>query len=311
MLNKTLIYMSLRQLEPESDQTAKILLRQGRPESACRILESSMSEKAKQYGASSVEFQMSAMENIESLFQSILSLMENKKYKSAIAPLQKIILWTSNGENSLQIQDPTKFQYRAYAFFLNGCAEKGCNNFEPALELFMSAASYFESCMMVTELVASYIGASYSLISLNREDEALIHLRTAQDLLSSPEIAQKAESPIHEAMSLIYMRQGKLDQAKESLELAIKTRSLSDFFPKFKTEPSRCSSSASTHSAGDIGPRPPSSANGSSRIRANMARQKRNSQCPPSVPMKKDVNGLPIKELGQLKLSINRLMSCV
>lgn len=303
--------MSLRQLEPESDQTAKILLRQGRSESACRILESSMAEKAKQYGVESAEFQTSAMENIESLFQSIISLIENKKFKPTIAPLQKIILWTSSNEDSIQIQEPTKLQYRAYAFFLNGCAEKGCNNFESAVELFLSSASYFESCRMVTELVASYIGASHSLISLNRDDEALIHLRTAFDLLSSPEIAQKAESPIHEAMSLIYMRQGKLDKAKESLELAIKTRSLSDFFPQYKTEPSRCSSATSTHSAGDIGPRPPSSSSGSTRIRVNMARQKRNSQCPPSLPNKKDLSALPIKELGQLKLSINKLMSCV
>lgn len=302
--------MSLHQLEPESDQTAKILLRQGRSESACRILESSMTEKAKKYGSESVEFQMSAMENIESLFQSVMSLMENKKYKSTISPLQKIISWTSNNEDSLQIQEPTKSKYRAYAFFLNGCAEKGCSNYDTSLESFMNAASYFESCKMVTELVASYIGASHSLISLNRDDEALIHLRTAFDLLSSPEISQKAESPIHEAMSLIYMRQGKLDQAKESLELAIKTRTLSDFFPKYKTETSRCSSATSTHSAGDVGPRPPSSSSGSTRIRVNMARQKRNSQCPPSVP-KKDLNDFPIKELGQLKLSINRLMSCV
>ena len=303
--------MTLRPLEAESDQTAKILLRQGRSESACRIIESSMTDKARQFGSNSVEFQMSAMENIESLFLNVISLIENKKFKQAISPMQKIISWTSNAQDSLPIQEPTKSQYKAYACFLNGCAEKGCNNYESSLESFMNAAPYFESCGMVTELVASYIGAAHSLISLNRDDEALVHLRTAFDLLSSPDIDQKAENPIHEAMALIYMRQGKMDQAKESLERAIKTRSLADFYPNYKTEPSRCSSSASTHSAGDIGPRPPSSGNGPSRIRVNMARQKRNSQCPPSVPIKKELASLPIKELGQLKLSINRLMSCV
>ncbi|OHT12695.1 hypothetical protein TRFO_17411 [Tritrichomonas foetus] len=298
--------MALRSLEPENEQTARILLRQGRSDSACRILESSMATKAKTYGSDSIEFQEASIENIESLLQNVVMLVESKKYDAAVVPLNKILSWTSPGENSLPIQEPNKSQYRAIAFFLNGCVEKGKNNYESSLQYYMNAAPFFESCGMVSELVASYIGASHTLMALDRDDEALIHLRTAYDLLSSPDVSPNVANPVHEAMAYIYMKKGQFEKAKESLEMAIKTRTLTEFLPKFRIEQSRCSSANSTHSAGS-GPKPPSATSGGARFRANMARQKRGS----NSSVKKEIGHLPIKELGQLKISVNRLMSCV
>ena len=301
--------MNFTALSQDSDKTARILLRQGHSESACRLIQSSISEKSITLGKDSIDFQMITLENIELLFQNVLYFIENKKYESAIPPLKTIVSWTSDGEGSISMEEPNKSKYKAYAYFLNGCIDKSLNKYQTSYEFFMMASPLFESCGLVTELVISHVGSSHALMLLERNDEALSQLRTASELLSSADVSSKCANIVHQAMALVYLKQNKVEQATEELNKAVQTQSLSSFLPINPVEPSRCSSASSTHSAG-TGPRPPSEITGSARIRANMIKQKRRSQGP-FQQTRKDQPELPIKELGQLKLSVNRLMSCI
>ena len=303
--------MSLRSSEQDSANAAKILLRQGRSESACRILESTINTKGKEFGINSIEYQNITCENIETLLINVVQFIESNRSDSAIPIIKKLELWTSKRDGSLQINQQAKDEYRGFVCFLSGCLEKNKNNNEVALRWFMEAAQYFELCNFVTELIMSYVGAAHALMALNKDNEALYQLRTAMDLLSSPDVSQNVANPIYEAMSYVYMKQGNFGKAKEFLELAIKARSLTESVQKmiqtkYQKEQDRCNSASSSQSAGAV-PKPPSESGGGARFRANIARNKRNH----NLSFKNDLNSLPIKELGQLRMSVNRLMSCV
>ena len=103
---------------------ARVLLQHGRCESACKLLDDSMSQNKSCYGADSQEYFVHTVENIEMLLQNSLEFIDSGKPESAIPLLTKVLDYTSNKFGESPMTDDVRMRYRASASFLNGCVEK-------------------------------------------------------------------------------------------------------------------------------------------------------------------------------------------
>lgn len=281
--------------------TARILLRQGRSESACRILDDTLSENKNQYGVESQEFLSQTVENIEMLLESSLNLIDSGRPEAAITLLSKVLEQTTTEASQLPITDNLRCKYRATASFLNGCVEKARKCWDSSLNFFLGAASHFESCEMVTELAVSYVGACHALFELGKFDEAIAYSESAEELLSAPDCDQSVANVIYESRAFAFMKLGNFEEAQKALQNAIRSRQMTKILPKKERAGSSRSSSVSSRRSNDSSgrdPTPPApSGRGGGSVRARMHR---------NAPAKPQI---PTKELGQLRLSISKLMT--
>ena len=284
-----------------SSKAARTLLRQGRPESAFKLIDKDLSEKRASFGKDSREYMAETIKNADMLLEAALGLIDSGKVDSAIPILKKVLSDTEQASPNLPVTEETRMRYRAMASFLNGCVEKARKEYEPSMNFFLGAATHFEYCQMVTELALSYIGASHALTELGSYEEALAYARNAEDLLSSPEISPSVANPVYEALAYIHMKLGHTDEAQEALHHAITSRQLTlSLHRKQPAETEEHQENTGSHRSTDSAPIPPMSLRGGGTIRANFIRNR-------ARPSQK--NTIPAKELGQLRLSISKLMA--
>lgn len=283
----------------EIDQTTRVLLRQGRSESVCKLLDTNLKGQAEIHGVSSQEYIEQTIEYIETLIEGSIDYLDAFKPDQAIPLLNKVLQWTSEND-TYSIPQPHKSKYRATSSFLSGCAEKMKKNYETSANFYMGAATYFESVQMVSEVVVSSVGAAHTLIELDRMDEALSYIENAADLLSSPECSKSVANPVYEAQAFVYMKLGRMDEATKALSNAIHYRNLTSFLPRSekKTESSQSSRSSSTRSNDRSSISPPSESTRGGNIRLRMMRNR-----------KEQNPAFPYKELGMLQLSVSKLVS--
>ena len=281
---------------------ARTLLRQGRPDSAFRLIDKELSAKRDSLGRDSREYMAETIKNVEMLFDTAMGMLDDGRPDSAIPVLKRILDDTAQKSPNFPVTDETRMRYRALASFLNGCVEKARKEYEPAMNFFLGAATHFESCQMVTELALSHVGACHALLELERCQEALAYAKNAEDLLSSPEISREVANPVYEVLAYVHMKLGQADDAQEALHKAILCRHLNAALPRQpeKKVEERSEKNTSRRST-DSCPTPPMGQRSGAPIRAHFIR---NRTRPAASP-----NGIPAKELGQLRLSISKLMA--
>jgi tetratricopeptide (TPR) repeat protein len=279
-----------------SGETAAALLKQGRCQTACQILDTNLAAKADLCGVDSPEYRDHSIDTIHLLLDSALGFVESGQVQSANFALSKVQQLLTFDCVRLPLPEESLALFSGTACFLSASLAKQLRRSEQALQLYLEAAARFEASRHVTELCLSYVGAAHCLLKLGRDDEAVGYAINARDLLSSPDCSTAVANPVHEALAMGFLRQNRPDLAEEELLAGVQCRQLESALPKMiaKAAKSReCSSSQSV----PVAPPAPKAGN----MRARMMKQRiEKQQLAPSWPL---------RELGQLQLSVSKLVN--
>jgi tetratricopeptide (TPR) repeat protein len=284
----------------EAGEMAATLLRQGRCQTACRLLDGSLAAKAESYGVQSAEYRHEGILAVHLLLDSALCFIESGQLQNTFPLLSKVEALLAPETAPLGLPDQSRIVLAATLSFLRASIDKQQRRYESALQLYIDAAARFEASERVTELCLSYVGAAHCLLELQKEQEAIGYATNAKDLLSSPECSKAVANPVHEALALGYLRQNETALAEEELKEAIQNRHLESQLriPKpaaNEGNPGQCSSTQNI-------PAPPSGPRGRN-MRARMMKQR-------TERKQLAQQSAPLRELGHLQLSVSRLVNC-
>jgi tetratricopeptide (TPR) repeat protein len=280
------------------ESTALTLLKQGRSQTALRILDSNLSSKADSYGRDSPEFLQEEIDAIHILLASAIDLIEHGKHDSVPVIVTKVLSLLSAERYESRVPTQTRDFFIAMAAFLNASVQKAQKNTEIARQLYVEAATRFESAGFVTELAVTHIGIAQCLLAERRPEEAVLAATSAEDLLSSPECDQSVGNPLYEVFALAYLTLGFVEKARDALEKAVKYRRLESALPKRPQRESQHRPASSSSAQSLPVPVPPSAPRGP----ATRARFAKGRTAQPSP--------FPWSELGQLRLSVSNLVNC-